>query len=317
MTVEALVPKEVTGNPRTDAYPSRNGQPARLLPRLNPVVHTRDRSRGPLSPDQVAQYESEGFTILERVFNVAEVRLLQEEQERLQNEPQRDDETRINEPGGRDLRSVFAIHSSSKLFARLASDSRLVDMARYLLDDEVYIHQSRLNYKPGFRGREFYWHSDFETWHVEDGMPGMRALSMSITLSENTADNGPLLLIPGSHMHYVVCEGQTPEQHFRHSLRSQEYGTPADALLAQLVRKGGIVAADAQPGSVILFDCNTMHGSNGNITPHPRSNAFFVYNAMSNRVGAPYCDQAPRPEFVCTRKPVEPIQRREGALGGG
>lgn len=62
---------------------------------------------------------------------------------------------------------------------------RLLDIAQFLLDDEVYIHQSRLNYKPGFRGKEFYWHSDFETWHVEDGMPRLRALSISITLTEN------------------------------------------------------------------------------------------------------------------------------------
>src|SRR3546814_10756649 len=47
---------------------------------------------------------------------------------------------------------------------------------------------SRLNYKPGFKGKEFYWHSDFETWHVEDGMPQMRALSMSILLAENRSE---------------------------------------------------------------------------------------------------------------------------------
>src|SRR3546814_3200003 len=57
---------------------------------------------------------------------------------------------------------------------RLAADERLAGVARFLLDDTVYIHQSRLNYKPGFQGKEFYWHSDFETWHVEDGMPRMR-----------------------------------------------------------------------------------------------------------------------------------------------
>src|SRR3546814_19751740 len=72
-----------------------------------------------------------------------------------------------------------------------------------------YIHQSRLNYKPGFKGKEFYWHSDFETWHVEDGMPRMRALSMSVLLAENTPHNGPLMLIPGSHQSFLTCVGET------------------------------------------------------------------------------------------------------------
>ncbi len=43
---------------------------------------------------------------------------------------------------------------------------------------------------PGFTGSGFYWHSDFETWHAEDGMPSMRAVSCSIALTENFAYNG-------------------------------------------------------------------------------------------------------------------------------
>src|SRR5690606_35110836 len=107
-------------------------------------------------------------------------------------------EQTITEPGSGETRSIFRVHDVSRLFKELAADQRLAGLARYLLDDDVYIHQSRLNYKPGFRGKEFYWHSDFETWHVEDGMPRMRALSMSITLTENYPHNGPLMLIPGS-----------------------------------------------------------------------------------------------------------------------
>ena len=41
-------------------------------------------------------------------------------------------------------------------------------------------------------------------------------------------------------------------------------------------------------GTVVVFDCNTMHGSNGNITPMPRANAFLVYNALSNALQEPY-----------------------------
>jgi hypothetical protein len=47
----------------------------------------------------------------------------------------------------------------------------VVGPARQLLGSDVYVHQSRVNFKPGFNGQDFYWHSDFETWHAEDGMP--------------------------------------------------------------------------------------------------------------------------------------------------
>src|SRR5690606_26123953 len=150
------------------------------------------------------------------------VALLQDELERLRaDQSSLDAETIIREPSDDAIRSIFAIHRQSRIFRRLAHDKRLVDIARHILADEVYIHQSRLNHKPGFRGKEFYWHSDFETWHVEDGMPDMRAISVSILLSENREVNGPLMLMPGSHKQYVTCVGETPENHFKTSLRKQ------------------------------------------------------------------------------------------------
>ena len=53
---------------------------------------------------------------------------------------------------------------------------------------------------------------------------------------------------------------------------------------------------------MVFFDCNTMHGSNGNITPSARSNLFYVYNHVDNAVQAPFCEQKPRPAFVAERE---------------
>jgi ectoine hydroxylase len=294
-----------------DKYPSRAGREACLEPRLDPVVYASGSQRllPYLSSVQVAQYERDGFLVLHNVFSGEEVQCFKDELERLRKDAMLtgNDEV-ISEPESGDIRSIFRAHSISPVFRRLASDQRLAGIAQGLLDDDVYIHQSRLNYKPGFRGKEFYWHSDFETWHVEDGMPSMRALSMSIALTENTPQNGALMLMPGSHKAYAVCTGETPANHFKLSLKKQEYGVPEDDLLEQLAKPNGIVSAVAGPGSVIIFDCNTMHGSNSNITPAPRSNAFFVYNAVSNRVVSPFCDQPPRPEYLATREHVEIIK---------
>lgn len=291
-----------------DRYPSRGELKAQLLPRTDPVVYSPLDEGAPLSPEQAEQYERDGFLILENVFDSAEVRACREEMEKLLSERSGDENGEVvAEHGSTDVRSIFRIHETSDIFRKIASDGRIANIARYLLNDDVYIHQSRLNYKPGFRGREFYWHSDFETWHVEDGMPAMRALSASITLTANNENNGPLMLIPESHKYYVVCAGQTPVNHFQTSLKKQQYGVPDDRCLSELVERGGIVTAKCEPGSVVLFDCNTMHGSNGNITPHPRSNVFYVYNAMSNRLSSPFCGRAPRPEYISARKRVTPL----------
>lgn len=291
-----------------DLYPSRGQLKAQLTERLDPVVYATEPRLAPISEQLVERYAHLGFLVLHNVFTAEEVGKFQNELERLrQDETIKASDEAITESGTGDIRSIFRIHQLSRVFRKLASDSRLAGLAQYLLNDQVYIHQSRLNCKPGFRGKEFYWHSDFETWHVEDGMPTMRAISMSVTLTENFESNGPLMLIPGSHRHYVVCEGETPTDHYRFSLKKQEYGVPSDSCLDQLVEEGGIVSAMGKPGSVTVFDCNVMHGSNGNITPFPRSNAFFVYNALSNQVVQPFCNQPPRPEYICTRQNIAPV----------
>lgn len=305
---ELMPVTETSIDTRTDAYPSRGGQQAQLVAREDPVVYAPDTVTPPIDQADIDNYREQGFVILDDVFSVEEVNAFQNELTRLRQDPQlKQSDDVITEPTSNDIRSIFRVHANSAVFKTLSADKRLADIARYILHDEVYIHQSRLNYKPGFRGKEFYWHSDFETWHTEDGMPRMRALSMSITLTENLDCNGPLMLIPGSHKHYVVCEGETPENHYLASLKKQEYGVPSDACLDTLTKQKGIVSAISKPGSVIIFDCNTMHGSNGNITPFARSNAFFVYNALSNQVGEPYCAQTPRPEYICTREQIRPI----------
>jgi ectoine hydroxylase len=286
----------------TDVYPTRGEAPAVPLERRDPVLHGGPAATGPLTPQQLQDYERDGFVFLEGLFDAPEVALLHTELERLLgSEEVRQSELSITEPSSGAIRSIFAAQTVSEVFDRLSRDMRLTYVARQLLHSEVYLHQTRVNFKPGFVGKEFYWHSDFETWHAEDGMPRMRAVSCSITLTENNVLNGPLMLIPGSHRHFVPCVGHTPEDHYRMSLKRQEYGVPDQQTLRALAEANGIAAPTGPAGSVLFFECNVLHGSNGNITPYPRSNAFFVYNSVENALEAPFAAEKPRPWFLANR----------------
>lgn len=296
-----------------DLYPSRVASRPSTAARRDPVVYGEWTQDAPLTRAQTDSYECNGYLVLEKLFDDREVALLQREAARLgfgAPEP----ETAITEPGSGEIRSIFRIHRQNAAFARLASDARLVSVARFLLGDEVYIHQSRLNYKPGFTGKEFYWHSDFETWHVEDGMPRMRAISMSVLLNDNTVVNAPTMFIPGSHRIYAACVGETPEEHYKKSLKKQEYGVPDTAVLADMAGARGVVMPTGPAGTVVIFDCNTMHGSNSNITPFPRSNAFIVFNAVSNRLLAPFGPKTPRPGFIAARSDMRVIRPVNGSI---
>jgi ectoine hydroxylase len=239
--------------------------------------------------------------VIPRLFSAAETAALAAEAYRLEAEADRTRDDVIVEPGSNAVRSVFRVHRTSSVMRRFIGDPRIAGAARQLLGGEVYIHQSRVNFKAAFEGKAFPWHSDFETWHIEDGMPRMRALSASILLTPNTEHNGPLMVIPGSHRRFVRCVGETPADHFRQSLRKQEYGVPDREALTELAADGGYASCIGAPGTVVLFDCNLMHGSGGNITSMPRHNVFVVYNSVENRLTRPFGGTPPRPDFLAER----------------
>ncbi|ARP94752.1 ectoine hydroxylase [Bordetella genomosp. 13] len=291
-------------SPAKDPYASRTDRGSAIIARKDPVVYGDGKYADALTPEQLDSYESDGFLLLENLFSEQEVAGLIAEVERMTRDPAiaRREES-ITEPGSDAVRSIFMVHALSPILERLAREPRLINVARQILGSEVYLHQTRANMKPGFKGKEFYWHSDFETWHVEDGMPSMRALSCSVLLSDNDATNGPLMLVPGSHRHFISCVGETPSNHYKQSLKKQEYGVPDPVSLQLLAEQGGgIRTMMAKAGSVVFFDCNTMHGSNSNISPWPRSNVFMVYNSMENTLNAPKYGLEPRPEHIATRK---------------
>jgi ectoine hydroxylase len=262
---------------------------------------------GPLDPELVASYEDNGYLVLPGLLSPATLQEVGADLARLADDDTvKASDRAVIEPDNDELRSLFEVHRGDDSVARLAHDPQLVSIAHQLLDDEVYVHQSRVNLKPGFRGKEFYWHSDFETWHAEDGMPRMRAVSCSVLLTPNFAHNGPLLTIDRSHHWFVSCPGETPEDHYRTSLRRQDLGVPDDDSLRELVRRGRITQCLGQPGTVVFFDCNLMHGSSGNLTPFERNNVFMVFNAVSNALEEPFAAPGRRPEFIASRE-VRPV----------
>lgn len=301
-----------------DLYPSRVAGEPTLAPRVDPVVYGNGPVDNRLSADDVARFDSDGYLFVENLLAATEVReVLAELRSMAADSELRSKEEIVTEPGSDSVRSIFRVHELSRVFRWLAQDVRVLNVARQLLGSEVYLHQSRANLKPGFTGKEFYWHSDFETWHVEDGMQHMRALSVSIALTDNYPFNGPLMLIPQSHKTFVACIGRTPDEHYKDSLKRQEYGVPDSDSLKRLVDRGGIVAPTGPAGSALFFDCNLMHGSSSNISPYPRTNAFFVYNSVENALQEPFCGLRPRPEHIAARKSfaaLQPLQRGRRAF---
>ncbi|MET9490575.1 ectoine hydroxylase [Nocardia sp. NPDC006630] len=285
-----------TYDTRFDRYPTRTDGPAPHLERTDPTVW------GEVGTAALASFDADGYAILDGLLDRAEVADVAAEIERMTGDPELMlDERVVIERESNRVRSIFEVHKLSVLIANLLRESRIAGMARQVLGSEVYIHQSRINYMPGLRGAGFYWHSDFETWHAEDGMPAPRAVSLSIALTDNFPFNGSLMVMPGSHRTFVPCQGQTPAQHYRDSLREQQIGVPSEADITDLANRHGIAQFTGRAGSALLFDSNIMHGSPNNITPFPRSNLFIVFNSVDNTLTDPYAATTPRPTYIGSR----------------
>jgi ectoine hydroxylase len=284
-----------------DSYPTRVLDRPTMIERVHPTAWP-GVSGGPASGAEIESYDRNGYLQIPGLLDTEEVQRYWDELGRLSTDPAiKADERTVVEKSSDEVRSIFEVHEISDVIAELARDHRVLGRARQLLGSDVYIHQSRINYMPGFKGNGFYWHSDFETWHAEDGLPAPRTVSLSIALTDNYPFNGGLMVMPGSQRTFVSCTGTTPANHYKESLQEQEVGTPDRDTLRALAYRHGIDQFTGPAGSALMFDCNMMHGSGNNITPFPRSNIFLVFNSVKNVPGQPFAAPSPRPGWVASR----------------
>ncbi len=287
-------------NTRTDDhYPTRLDHAIPPIPRIEPGVWG-SADQGPLDDEALQSYADGGYLIRPRTVGPDWLPPLSMELNRLGAELDHDDPRVIREPGG-GIRSVFEPHLLSDLIAEVVGLETVLPVARQLLGSDVYIHQARINMMPGFTGSGFYWHSDFETWHAEDGMPAIRAVSCSIALTDNYPFNGSLMVMPGSHRTFYPCVGATPEDNYTSSLVSQRIGTPDQDTLVKACDERGIDQFTGPAGTALWFDANLLHGSGSNITPYPRSNVFLVFNSVDNGLVEPFAAKSRRPSFLAAR----------------
>jgi len=237
-----------------------------------------------LTEEQVRHYDENGYIVLDGILTPAEVRLLQNEAEILRTDQRGHPDANVYEKDGETLRAAWCVEMDSPACAAALRMPRIFGPIRQLMGDNVYLYQSRLNYKIAKRGDVFQWHQDYGSW-VEDGVPhgGHRQmLSVLIMLDDTEQESGPLSFIPGSH------EGGLIRAFYDTKTTSYALHTVPDQDIERLSAERGKFECTGAAGTVVIFGGLLVHGSTRNTSPHDRRNLYFAYNV---------CDNLPDPNY--------------------
>jgi ectoine hydroxylase len=228
-----------------------------------------------LTPEQLTQFDRDGYLFFPSLFSPTEIKNLTDEVPALfaQRRPEN-----VREKDSDAVRTNFAAHMYSYVFAKLARHPRMVEPIRQLFGEDVYMHQFKINGKVAFDGDLWQWHQDYGTWQADDLMPEARAMNIAIFLNEVNEFNGPLMFIPGSHRLGVVDADHDT------STTSYPLWTINHDTIRKLVAHGGLVAPKGPAGSMILFHGCLVHASTANLSPWDRWSVYLSLCAVSNHI---------------------------------
>lgn len=162
------------------------------------------------------------------------------------------------------IRRLKDPHLRDPLFRELMESDEIVDPVAQLLGGTARFDHSKLNFKhPGARA-EIQWHQDWAFYpHTNDDL-----LAVGVMIEDCTAENGPLMVIPGSH------KGPIFDHHHKGIFAG---GVQTDAI-ANLLDQAVDITAKA--GSISLHHVRTLHASRNNHGASLRPLLLFSYAAV-------------------------------------
>jgi ectoine hydroxylase len=131
------------------------------------------------------------------------------------------------------------------------------------------------------------------------------AVNIAIPLDEMHKDNGPLLVVPGSHRVGVYDLDEAQRRRGRnwseHVSSSLTY-TLSEHRVTDLLREHGSKEVTGPAGSIFAFHPSIVHSSSNNRSSDRRALLLVTYNRVDNAPTA-----LTRPEFLVSRN-TEPLK---------
>ena len=217
-----------------------------------------------LDAAQVASYGTNGYLVVDDVLTageLAELRRVTDEFVEKSRAVTVNDAIFDLEPGhsaaSPSLRRIKHPLTKHPLYAKCARHDPILDIVERLLGPNFRFHNNKVNMKNPSDGSAVEWHQDWAFYpHTNDDL-----LEVGIALDDMTAENGALMVIPGSH------RGRTWDHH--------QDGLFVGAITDPAFRSDGAVPVTVKAGGVTLHHVRMVHGSKPNRSEKPRR-MFFI-----------------------------------------
>lgn len=224
-----------------------------------------------LSRRQIEQYRETGWLVVE---DMLEAPLLAEAKRVIADFVARADRVAAHddvydlEPGHRPeaprVRRIKTPHKNHPLFWEIARLPKLVGVLEQLLGPSgVRLHGSKINLKEPHFGSPVEWHQDWAFYpHTNDDL-----LAVGVMLDDCALENGPLMVMPGSHKGPVW--DHHADGYFCGAI--DPTACPLDFSLA--------VPLTGSAGSMSFHHVRLVHGSAQNVSPLPRQLLLYEFSA--------------------------------------
>lgn len=219
-----------------------------------------------LTAEQKAFYDTNGYVMVENVVTADQLRTMQEVTAALieasravaeSNEVY--DLDKGHSPETPRLTRIKLPHKRDPIFHEVLTRSRVTEVLGDLLGPDTTLITSKLNTKAPGGGAAVEWHQDWAFYpHTNDDL-----LAFGLLLEDVDEENGPLMVIPGTHKGPVLS----------HHANGVFCGAidPADPLF----EKDKAVTLTGKAGSMSVHHARVLHGSAPNVSDRARKILFF------------------------------------------
>ena len=237
----------------------------------NLVIQNNRAMKTLFTPDQVAQYNADGYIVVENFCYPQEI-------DRLMTIAYEDKNIRSNawdldDKSGKKTKLSLWYTPGNNPYGYLTRSERMVNRVAQLLDGNGRIchYHSKLMQKEPRVGGAWEWHQDYGYWYKNQFMYPEQLMSVMVALTAANKGNGCLQVIKGSHKLGRVNHGFAGEQ------------VGADMVMVDNALKTmELVYCELHPGDALFFHSNLLHRSEANLSDNSRWSVISCYCAESN-----------------------------------